>query len=379
MKIGIITVGYNRPHAIKRLLDSLYTAEYKNDAVDLIISIDKGELQSDIIEVAEMFEWNHGQKKIRTFSERQGLRPHIISCGDLTSEYDAVVVLEDDITVSPGFYLYAKQAIDFYDKDDKIAGISLYKHLINVGVSRTFDPANNGYDAYLMQFAQSWGQCWTKKMWEGFKAWYVRNSESIKLGDELPDNIIAWNEKSWMKYYMKYIVDFDKYFVYPQVSLTTNHSDVGQHCMSINHDYQVPILEGVMEYRFPTFKRAVKYDVFFERIDFDVPFLHGKKFCMDLYGNKKDFGDADILISTEARPYKVLRILQLKYRPHEVNCIYPVDGEGIFVYDLNVKAKLPLINRYLTARYDVKAIHWRKTLKHGLNGVISAFKVRFIK
>ena len=100
---------------------------------------------------------------------------------------------------------------------------------------------------------------------------------------------------------------------------------------------------------------------------------------MDLYGNKKDFEGADILISTVARPLKVLRTLQLKYRPQEINCIYPTDGEGIFIYDLNSKAKLTQINSYLISRYDVKAIHWKKTLVHGFKGLINAISSRFIK
>ena len=152
MNIAIITVGYNRPDSMQQLLNTVVNADYENDKVDLIISI------------AENIKWSYGEKKIRAFSERQGLRNHIIQCGDMTEYYDAVVVLEDDLMVSKYYYTYVKQALAFYCDDCKIAGISLYKHQTHPGVYRPFEPVNNGYDVYMQQFAMSWGQCWSNTM-----------------------------------------------------------------------------------------------------------------------------------------------------------------------------------------------------------------------
>ena len=88
--IAILVVGYNRPDSIEQLLQSLMRADYGKDQVDLVISLDKGQRQQDIVSVAEAFDWIHGEKVLRVFSERQGLRNHIIQCGDLTEKYDAV-------------------------------------------------------------------------------------------------------------------------------------------------------------------------------------------------------------------------------------------------------------------------------------------------
>ena len=126
MKIAIVAVGYNRPDSMNDLLKSIVKADYDSDRVDLIVSIDKGERQSEVISVAEQISWSFGEKIIRAFSERQGLRNHIIQCGDLTEKYDAVVVLEDDLLVSRYFYSYVKQTLKFYQNDPNIAGISLY-------------------------------------------------------------------------------------------------------------------------------------------------------------------------------------------------------------------------------------------------------------
>lgn len=373
--IAIVAVGYNRPDSIKQLLQSLLRADYAGDKVDLIVSLDKGQRQQEIVTVAENIYWPYGEKKIRAFPERQGLRAHIIQCGDLTEKYDAVVVLEDDLMVAPHFYSYVKQTIERYADDACIAGISLYKHQTHPGVNRPFEPANNGFDVYMQQFAMSWGQCWTKEMWRKFRAWYNDNEgKDLSEGDILPSYISHWNKQSWLKYYMRYIVENDKYFIYPYFSLTTNASDAGEHCRIPNNDFQVSMQEGDMEYRFPNFDQAVKYDVFFERVGIEdkiFPELEGKK-LLDLYGNRLNYEGADYVISTKALPYQVVKKVQLRYRPVEMNCMMPANGDGIYVYALKQTAAVPTVNKDILTRYDVRSLHWKKTLHLGWSGFIDA-------
>lgn len=373
--IAIVTVGYNRPDSMKLLIRSLLDADYLEQSVDLIVSIDKGARQDEIIAVAEQTTWPFGKRHIRAFSERQGLRKHIIQCGDLTQTYDAVIVLEDDLLVSRFFFSYVKQALDYYRENEKIAGISLYKHETHPGVLRPFEPANNGYDVFWMQYAMSWGQCWTKKMWGQFKEWYLKNETADLWSDNaLPAYIQKWNKQSWLKYYMKYIVETNKYFVYPYFSLTTNSSDMGEHCRIPNNDFQVALSEGDRRYFFPEDNNVIKYDVFFERMDIEnliMPTLSGTK-VLDLYGIRKDFHGARYAISTQRLPYKIIKQLQLKYRPIEMNCIMPKEGNGIFVYDLSTIDKCPPSNTNLLTRYDVRGINWRKLLKLGFGEFIDA-------
>lgn len=371
--IALVVVGYNRPDSIEQLLQSLLRAEYENDRVDLIISLDKGQKQQEIVSVAEELKWIHGKKIIRAFPERQGLRSHIIQCGDLTEKYDAVVVLEDDLMVAPHFYSYVRQTVERYKEEEHIAGISLYKHQTHPGVYRPFEPAHNGFDVYMQQFAMSWGQCWTKKMWEGFRKWYAKNEDKdLSEGEILPSYVSHWNNQSWLKYFMRYIVENDKYFIYPYFSLTTNASDTGEHCHIPNNDFQVALQEGDMQYRLPSFEDAVKYDVFFERLGLDVfPELKGKK-LLDLYGDRINFGDANYLISTRSLPYRVVKSIQLHYRPVEMNCLMPTDGEGAFVYDLKTTAAAPKINQNILTRYDIRSLHWKRSLHIGWSGFVEA-------
>lgn len=368
----VIVVGYNRPDSMRRLLKSLDEAEYFGDKVDLLISIDKGEKQQELIRLAEKHEWRFGEKKIRAFSEKQGLKSHILKCGDVSEDYKAVIVLEDDITVAQNFYNYSRSCVEYYGEEKKIAGISLYKHCFNVDAGAFFEPSFNGSDVFLMQYAQSWGQCWTKRMWKEFREWYSKNENIFDINDNyglyhFPPNIATWSQQSWLKYHIAYLVVEDLLFVYPHVSVTTNHTELGQHNRHSSSDYQVMLPQGVFQYRLQSIDEMIKYDAFFERLEMEIPGFTDKQVIVDLYGRKYIFRDADILVSTSIHPYKIIDKWKLKLRPHEMNCSLREKGTDIFVYDLHdPEVSYHSANRYVRTRYDVRAINYKKLLALGM-------------
>lgn len=375
----IIAVGYSRPQAMKRLLQSLVTADYLGDTVDLLVSIDKGKLQKEVYDAAESIEWKFGEKRIREFDERQGLRNHILQCGDAVENYKAVIVLEDDITVSRAFYSYAKQCCEKYGGCEKIAGISLYKHKINVGVGHFFEPDYAGHDVFMMQYAQSWGQCWTKEMWFKFRNWYnlrkddVFIPENAELLNRIPDNILNWGEQSWMKYYMAYIVENDLYFVYPYWGLSTNHSEAGQHSNTTSCDYQIEMNQAILDYKLPAFQDSIKYDIFFERIGLEIKEFEDSDVILDLYGNRKTFPKNCTLISTRLLDFKILKKWRMKYRPQEMNCVFPEEGNDIYVYDTSSMVRNSKEHKtFSRTKYDVRAISWRKLLQLGVEQFLDA-------
>lgn len=366
IRIVLVAVGYSRPDSMQSLLDSILRADYENDQVDLVISVDKGMRQDEVVKVAETLDWQHGKKIIRKFEHRQGLRQHILQCGDLTEQYDAVIVLEDDLNVSPGFYSYCKQAIMFYGKDERIGGISLYSDEINQTVQRYFAPEPNGYDVYMMNLATSWGECWTRRMWQDFRTWYAQAGEELVRDSKIPENIVRWDNRSWLKYFDRFVIETNKYFIYPYWALTTNCSDAGEHFAEKDSDYQIPLLSSTIKYRFPNFEDAVKYDAFHERLGLEniLSELKGN-IVLDLNGGRTIIEqDADYLVSSQSLPYEVVRELSLDRRPIELNCVYPSAGKGLYVYDVHRPAKAPKKNEYYVARYDVRHLDWHLTLSH---------------
>ena len=109
MKIAIIAVAYNRSDSLGRLLKSLERATYPESAT-LIISIDKS--KTDAVEkMADGYHWPYGELRVVKHEKNLGLRAHMLSLGNYFQEYDALIVLEDDVTVATSFYYYAKACI----------------------------------------------------------------------------------------------------------------------------------------------------------------------------------------------------------------------------------------------------------------------------
>lgn len=362
MKPAIVVVGYNRPNDIKRLLNNINGAKYDTDDIPLIISLDKAQNEADIVKIAEEFQWLHGEKIIRTFPERQGLRKHIVQCGDLSEKYGAVIILEDDLLVSPNFYNYVQQAISFYEDEEKVTGFALYSHEWNGYARRNFVPMADAYDVYMGQYSITWGQCWTFKQWSGFKKWYLEHEDRLGDNDKIPANINRWSKQSWGRYFVNYIVEKDLYYVIPRISLSTNCSDVGEHVRNQDNSHQVRLLlSEEKEYVFPKFDKAWHYDIFFENSDLYsyIPEVEDKDaLCMNLTGIEKNI-DRKYVLSTRSLPYKQVKTYGLQLRPIEMNVLWNIPGEEIILYDTRETNQVPPSSLPHVLKYEIRGFNTR--------------------
>lgn len=340
MNLAICIVCYNRIKELERLLCSIERANFSpNNSVTLIFSIDNSGNDA-VKKLAENYYWRHGDKIVRHFKERQGLKKHILSCGDYTNDYDALIVLEDDIVVSNSFISYSVQAVEKYKYDDKIAGISLYNFEKNWLLwPLRFEPEKGQYDAYFMRIAQSWGQVWTKEKWTKFLSWYEKNA-NFEYDSQIPDVLFKWPKSSWLKYHTRYCIETDRYFVYPYVALSTNCGDAGEHSLVGNNNYQVSLQTNKLMYEFPDFNdQAIKYDEYMNRMGMaEYLGVNESELKVDLYGTNKT-KDKKYLLSTEKKDFKVLRSYKLSFRPIEYSVINGICGNGIFLYDTQEKVK----------------------------------------
>lgn len=331
-KITLVVVGYNRTDSIERILASLSKASYDYSDIRLIISIDHSG-NEEVAQAAERFEWKHGEKKVITHTERLGLRRHIISCGDLTRVYGAVMVLEDDLYVSPDYYNFAMQALEKYGEHPAIAGIALNTKRELLESAYPFFPLKKGEDVYFQQFATSWGQVWNERMWNGFRAWYDRHP-TLPYHKDVPQVVLNYPDTSWAKFYQTYIVDTGKYFVYSYDSLTTNFGDAGQHFGGSSSSAQSVLFYGKKAYQMPEFADGVKYDIYGEPVGLweylDVP---EEEFTCDMWGRKQEAAYCRYVLSSKALNYQVIRSFGLQMKPMELNVIDKIDGAGLFLYD----------------------------------------------
>lgn len=374
MKPVIVIVAYRRVHTLKRLLNSIQNAVYHEDSINLIISIDYAPNNADVIKCAEDFSWLHGTKVVKTHEENLGLRRHIIECGDYALKYGAAIILEDDEIVAPSFYEFTKKAQGFYANNNEIAGVSLYSHEWNGYAGKKFQPIYKESSIYFGQFSCTWGESWTARQWEEFKKWYSQNPQ-IKKDELLPPSIYKWRE-SWGKYFARYLVEREKYYVMPYKPVATVYGERGTHSSRIELDVQVALDYGIGEYQFCTFEKGAHYDIFFENIDlkkmladrFNIP---QKEICIDIYGLRgRSYGKCKYVLSSRKMNSYIIDKFDLNLRPHEANVILDMKGNGIFFYDMTRKEKNKQI-KSMRLEYDFAGIHGVDAIIYGCKHCIA--------
>lgn len=390
---AIIVPAYRRAKTLSRLLDSINKAFYPGGDVHLFISIDGG-ATNDVVKLANEFQFNRGHCHVVRHEQNNGLRNHLLWCGDQSGAFGAVIVLEDDLVVDPHFYIYAVAALTEYHEVDGVAGVSLYAQRYNEYVGLPFEPMYNGTSAYFMQLPCSWGQAWTWKQWGDFKKWYA-DADKGKVENclALPPIVKTWPESSWKKYYAAFLVETDKYIVYPYQSYSSNCADhLGTHMKNRTTLYQVPLGQTIRnreEFSFPVLTNdALSYDSFMEPGVGHVARIvgmHDDSLEIDMYGYKP----AELVLRkkyvlTSRQAIDAIASFPLSYKPIEKNIEYSCEKEEAFFslaesnkvdyaalpkYGefMDYAAYFPLVTRrsmpYILKRFFKEA--WRALSQHG--------------
>jgi hypothetical protein len=381
---AIVVIAYNRHHSLSRLLASLSSAKYPAQDIRLVISVDHSD-NPKVLETAELFRWNHGSKEVIAHTEHMGLRKHVLSCGDLIERLGSAIFLEDDLYVSPVFYAYASECLQRYALDKKIAGISLYAHRTNVNCFCPFEPINDGTDVFFLQFASSWGQAWTAEQWSGFHAWYDEAPRSVSGQDDIPPFVIGWPASSWLKYFIKYMVDKDLYFVYPRNSLTSNYSDPGTHRRRASSLFQVPlqIRQPAEGWRFTNFDKSISiYDVFFELVPASiaglVPHMDATKLTIDLYGTKP-LGRIKTSHMLTCRPCRTpISSFGCSLKPRDANVLFGSPGNRFFLAETGNVCEMPSRPQW-EVEYDLNLVPQRTLYRYVFWQSVTEIKRKLLK
>lgn len=362
--IAVVVVCYNRPEAAKRLLDSLNKANYPDNNVPLIISVDCSG-NENMYSIAREFRWEHGPKYAVIHSERLGLKKHIYECGDYSRLFQGVIILEDDLFVAPDYYNYTTSAVDAYYDEDRIAGIALYADTMNGYVGLPLYYWYDGSDAFMMQSAITSGECFTDRMWERFRSWYNANEDIDPEPYFMPQTIKNWR-RAWSKYFNIYLVEKNLFFVHPHFSTTTNCGEAGEHGNDVNTIHSRMIL-GSKEWRFHSFSDSVKYDIFADYIGLGQYLnIADNDLCTDFYGDKRNRQNRRYWLSPYRLPYKTLASYSLNLEPMEANVVYGIKGDDLFLYDTSIPDECRSTEKLTLHQftYHFRNVDYRKVIRY---------------
>jgi len=382
-KPAIVIVAYNRPKSLVRLLKSIDSARYgESKDIPLVISIDHGN-NDEVISIANKFDWKCGEKKIIQHSSHLGLKNHVLQCGDLSSLYGMIILLEDDLVVAADFYCYAWNALNFFKDDSRIAGISLYSYNYCESARLPFVPLDDGFDNFFMQVPSSWGEAWTVEQWKSFREYNMEKLNILK-SDPLPEAIKEWPSQSWKKLYYKYLYIESKFFVYPRRSYTTNFADIGSNATTSENLYQVPLpLKITAKNNFSTFEESAStYDCFFELILNQknrsiLPEYIDSDMIVDTYGTKTLGSDHTLCLST--KPCKNPQLQwDISMNPIINNVIYEIEGEILSIaeaksfVEMDRKQRLILEEKLTALGFMFGKNFMRKDFRYRIGRIISS-------
>ncbi|CAG8696533.1 11056_t:CDS:1, partial [Dentiscutata heterogama] len=248
----IQVVTQNRPASLKRLVDSLNSSIYLGDNVHLTINIDE-DADPKTLKYTQDFEWRFGEKKVRHRLVQGGLVAAVVESFYPADNNDYGIILEDDIELSPLYYIWAKYNILKYrygpDRilSGRMFGVSLYnsKHVeLTLPKQKKFNAAlvldPTKYDRrspYLCQIPCSWGSVVFPEIWREFHHYITARLKDAN-GPNLQEIIVPdsrsnrWSN-SWKRFFVELIYLRGYVMLYPNynnfVSLSTNHHEEGVH------------------------------------------------------------------------------------------------------------------------------------------------------
>lgn len=161
---------YNRAEHTRKAVESLL----KNDEAkysDLFVFSDGPKSEAKAAGVEENRKYIHtiiGFKTV-TIVEREtnwGLSKSLISgITEIVNEFGKVIVVEDDLVLSPYFLNYMNEALNKYENDDRVASVSAFLNPVDVETKIPF---------FLRYFA-----CWGWATWK--RSWQLLNTDSRYL------------------------------------------------------------------------------------------------------------------------------------------------------------------------------------------------------
>lgn len=236
MNAPVVLFVYNRPEHTKKVLESL-SENLLAKETDLYVFSDaakseKGQEKVDEVRaLIRKTDWRKNFQKVTVVeaAENKGLANSIIGgVSGVLNDYGKVIVLEDDLILSPYFLQYMNGALDFYKDDPKIWSVSGYSFPMK-------SLRRYPHDVFYSYRGCSWGWAtwedrWEKTDWEvadydrflqdkGWQKQFNRGGADLTgmLGLQMEGKINSWAVR-WVFAQS----NLDMYTVYPKHSYLLN-------------------------------------------------------------------------------------------------------------------------------------------------------------
>jgi len=160
----VAVFAYRRAGALAEVMSSLSACEGFHDA-QVTVFVDGPKTDEDRKGVGEVRELLAGldwpNLSVVFSEENRGLKRSIFDgVSRILEEYDRVIILEDDLVLSPLALLYFNSALEKYDSSDSVWSVAGYMYNVPEFVDRD--------TALVLPFAHPWGWATWRRAWSQF-------------------------------------------------------------------------------------------------------------------------------------------------------------------------------------------------------------------
>ena len=288
----------HRVKHLSNLLQSLRDAKYDGDKVDLHISIDYANGQEkEVVELSTVMQWEHGHKRITQHKTVLGVAGNWLQDYDHPTDGHLMLVVEDDVILSPEFYRYIKMAYNIYiSSPDPLAtsiyGIALQRQHAVLQESKkrrygSFDPYSripHGHDVFFYQLFSTWGTAFTPDHWSNFLNWVKTKNlddKSFCIPAFVTNKWMQRGNRTWSHTFVKYAFENGLFALYynfnrfdskkVKYALSVNMKATGNNFNSTNAgivDFRLkPANVDISSIRLPSIREVPVYDFSFTEVE----------------------------------------------------------------------------------------------------------------
>lgn len=261
--ITILTM--NRMASLRRLLVSLEGSDYDGDSVKLVIKVDYSDSQDEVVDMATAFVFSHGLKTVEAAPTHMGLRGAWFEAWTPRDSIQHGIILEDDVEVSPRWYVWLRAAWAAYGGHTDIAGVSLQRQTFVAKEPHSWDAEIvNDHQPFLYLLVGSYGFSPNPIHWKRFITWvhsidlatYDVSIPGLRTSDWWKSGRTGHN---WTQYFIYYCNIHDVYNLYVNLpnneTLVAHHREKGEHqTTTLGRDFDLAVQ---VDLSFP--KTLVKY------------------------------------------------------------------------------------------------------------------------
>lgn len=223
--IAVVFFCYNREDKITKTIQS-YLSCYEHQKNNIYVFIDgspngDNSVQDDIHEnVTKILP----EATIIQRKKNMGLKLSIFDgISQVLKNHDAAIIIEDDLDLSPYFYIYMRDSLNIYKKSSKIYQISGFK----------YSPGKSE-NAHLLPITTSWGWATWKNKWANFdinnnQILNVQKKDKFKYNfyfsfpfSKMAKNELNNNISSWAIRWYSFVFSVKGLTLYPPTNLVIN-------------------------------------------------------------------------------------------------------------------------------------------------------------